>query len=60
MAQPTVQNTARAVGGTRGKIVFVDNQYAIATGSDFLNRPRTINPGTDHNHVEWIFFQICQ
>ena len=60
MAQPTVQNTARTIGGTRGKIVFVDNQYAIATGSELLNRPRTVNPGADHNHIEWIFVKIDQ
>ena len=60
MAQPTVQNTAQTIGGTRGKVVFVDNQNAVATGSELLNRPRTVYPGTDHNHIEWIFFQIDQ
>jgi hypothetical protein len=60
MAQPTVQNTARAICGTRGKIVFIDNQYAIATGSEMLNRPRTVNSGTDHNDIKWILVKIGQ
>jgi hypothetical protein len=43
-----------------GTLEVVSRGVFRLAGSELPNRSRTVNPSSDHNHIEWIFVKIDQ